>query len=110
MEIKVTIEAEARLLAVLQDIAATLSERKQAPVVSMKKAVKEEVVKDDEGPKTEEPKAKEVSKEELRLLVMSKSDKHKTKIKSILSEFGAANVSTLQKEHFANFYQKVAEL
>jgi hypothetical protein len=91
------------------------------PVVDIKVSEEEEVKPKKKAkkkaPKVEEEKAEEVddsspdvSIEAIRELVTSKVKKHKAVIKEKLSELDAPNVTSLDEDHYDEFYAFLKEL
>jgi gas vesicle protein len=118
MEIKVTLDAAPQFLNVLTAIATALTGPQKA-VEAPKKSTKSEASKTEEvketpvvnmADKADKVTEVKVTIEQIRQIVTDKAKTHKEKIKALLSEFGAANVSTLQKEQYPDFYSKVSAL
>ena len=118
MEIKIIIDATPELKELLRALVGGGS-AKAAPVepTTTKKPKTTKVA--DAAP-VEEPEAADdftaeeqaaISIEEIRELVTAKSQSGKRQeIKKLLKEFGAENVSTLEKQHYVAFNARVAEL
>lgn len=63
-----------------------------------------------ENNSTENKKEPGVSLSDLRMLLASKVESHRDKIKSELSKFSAKNLSSLDSEHYETFYTYLSKL
>ena len=115
MDIKVQINFGPETLAAINNLAASLTGKTPAPVGSNNlKAVKGEKPAETPAPApaaTEAPApASKTTLVMIRELVDKKKATAKDAIVSLISEFGAKNVSTLPADKYDEFYQKVNAL
>lgn len=117
MDITITVNFGADSLAAINNLAAALTgaaPKTENPLKSVPK-VKAEVEKPQAGelatapaPQPEAETPASVTVAAIRELVQEKAAAKKTaEVKSLLAEFGAANVSTLDKGKYVEFYTKL---
>lgn len=81
--------------------------------VVKKEEIKEEIK---EEPKQEEAKVESkaeessITVEEIRVKVKEKAKINKTAVKNLLKEYGATSVTTLEKQHYDAFFEKLGDL
>lgn len=75
-------------------------------------AAKDETTSVEKKEETKDDKKEEttITLEEIRARTSKAVKKNREATKEILKEFGASSVSTLEKEHYEAFYEKVGEL
>lgn len=107
MDINVTVNFGAASLQAINNLASALTGASPEKTPSKLTKVQDEPqAAPAPAPKTE---AAKITVEALRALVSekAKSPEAKAKVKEILGEFGAANVSTLSAEHYPDFFTRV---
>jgi hypothetical protein len=114
MEIKITVDLSPETKAFLSEFLSTLKSGIETEIPTLerqkegkKKASSEKTEAKETtapGPWTD-PEPKEISIQEIREKVQSLiADGKRDEIKSLLSDFGVANISTLKKSDYNNFY------
>lgn len=88
--------------------------KKREKPKSEKAKVEEPIEKQEEKPEVEEPKSEsseeKITLDMIRPLLQSKVQLHRDAIKSKLSELGANNATSLEEEHYSEFYDFLTEL
>ncbi len=110
LEVKVVITFAPEVINLLGNLIKGTKVVPEVPVRAEKEQIqapKKQIQDEKEQTNETEPS---VTIEEIRALAAKVIKKDRKKAKQILDEFGANSVSTLDKEHYDAFYEKIGEL